>query len=155
MRSENTKPARRPGGGATSADQGNPVLINGILGTNVRITGPSTERADQLAEFKSVPPHPGTGHECALYSWSAIILGGNVTLTLDIFKRLPDGQPEWIEAVEGLEEAKARLTRLALNSPADYFIYSVAHQTVVGGCSEETTNKDRSERGNWRLTSAN
>lgn len=51
--------------------------------------------------------------------------------TLDIFKRLADGQPEWVEAVAGLEEAKARMTRLNSNSPGDYFIYSVADQTVI------------------------
>ena len=61
-----------------------------------------------------------------------------MTATLDIFKRLPDGQPEWVEAVEGLEQAKTRLIRLSSNFPADYFIYSVADQTVGGGSDEMT-----------------
>ena len=51
--------------------------------------------------------------------------------TFDIFKRLADGRPEWVEAVEGLEEASTRMSRLASNSPSAYFIYSVADQRVV------------------------
>lgn len=43
----------------------------------------------------------------------------------DIFKRLPDGQPLWVKAVEGLEEARAQLARLAASAPGEYFIYSV------------------------------
>ena len=58
--------------------------------------------------------------------------------TLDIFKRLADGQPEWVEAVSGLEEAKARMTRLNSNFPGDYFIYSVADQMVVTESQEMT-----------------
>lgn len=52
--------------------------------------------------------------------------------TLDIFKRLADGRPEWVEAVEGLEEARACVARLSSNSPGEYFIYSVADQSFVG-----------------------
>ena len=51
--------------------------------------------------------------------------------TFDIFKRLADGRPEWVEAVEGREEASTRMSCLASNSPAAYFIYSVADQRVV------------------------
>lgn len=58
--------------------------------------------------------------------------------TFDIFKRLADGQPEWVEAVAGLEEAKARMTCVNANAPGEYFIYSVADQTVVVE-SQETT----------------
>jgi len=46
---------------------------------------------------------------------------------VDIFKRLPDGQPLWMKAVDGLEEAKAQLTRLTAISPGEYFIYSNGH----------------------------
>lgn len=58
--------------------------------------------------------------------------------TLDIFRRLPDGQPEWVEAVEGLEQAKETLIRLTSNSPAEYFIYSVADRAVVVNSNEAT-----------------
>jgi hypothetical protein len=49
----------------------------------------------------------------------------------DIFKRLSDGHPLWIKAVEGLEEAKAQLARLAASSPDEYFIYSVRNGCVI------------------------
>jgi hypothetical protein len=49
----------------------------------------------------------------------------------DIFKKLPDGHPLWVKAVDGLEEARAQLTRLAANSPGEYFIYSLRNRCVV------------------------
>jgi hypothetical protein len=49
----------------------------------------------------------------------------------DIFKRLPDGHPLWLKAVDGLEEARAQLVRLAASSPGEYFIYSVQNACVV------------------------
>jgi len=49
----------------------------------------------------------------------------------DIFKRLPDGHPLWVKAVEGLEEAKSQLARIAVNSPGEYFIYSVRNARIV------------------------
>ena len=41
----------------------------------------------------------------------------------DIFKRLQNGNTLWITAVEGLREAKKRMTRLATISSGEYFIY--------------------------------
>ena len=52
-------------------------------------------------------------------------------LKFDIFKKLPDGHPLWVKAVEGLEEARAQLARLAANSPDEYFIYSLQNGCVV------------------------
>jgi hypothetical protein len=49
----------------------------------------------------------------------------------DIFKKLPDGHPLWVKAVDGLEEARAQLARLAANSPGEYFIYSVRNGCVI------------------------
>jgi hypothetical protein len=49
----------------------------------------------------------------------------------DIFKKLPDGHPLWVKAVDGLEEARAQLARLAANSPGEYFIYSLRNGCVV------------------------
>ena len=59
----------------------------------------------------------------------------------DIFKRLPDGKPLWIEAAEGLAEAKVQLSRLAAATPGEYFIYSERN----GGVIERLTslNKNR------------
>lgn len=51
----------------------------------------------------------------------------------DIFSRLPDGSPLWIESVEGLEEATKRLKKLARHYPGRYFIYSEQAGGVVGG----------------------
>jgi hypothetical protein len=49
----------------------------------------------------------------------------------DSFKRLPDGHPLWVKAVDGLEEARSQLVRLAASSPGEYFIYSVQNGCVV------------------------
>ena len=57
--------------------------------------------------------------------------GGTMGAKFDIFKRLPDGHPLWVKAVEGLEEAKAQLRGLMASSPGDYFIYSVRNACVI------------------------
>jgi hypothetical protein len=49
----------------------------------------------------------------------------------DIFKKLPDGHPLWVKAVDGLEEARAQLARLGASSPGEYFIYSLRNGCVV------------------------
>ena len=51
----------------------------------------------------------------------------------DIFKKLPDGHPLWVKAVDGLEEAKNQLARLAVSSPGEYFIYSARNGHIVQG----------------------
>jgi hypothetical protein len=62
------------------------------------------------------------------------MLGGAVMdAKFDIFKKLPDGHPLWVKAVDGLEEARDQLARLAANSPGEYFIYSVRNGCVVQG----------------------
>ena len=50
--------------------------------------------------------------------------------TFDIFKVTPDG-PMWVEAVQGLEKAKEQMARLALVSPAEYFIHSQEQGVVA------------------------
>jgi hypothetical protein len=54
--------------------------------------------------------------------------------TLDIFRKLPDGQYLWVKAVEGLDEAKSQLRRLAALNPGDYMIYDTRL-----GCSVQST----------------
>jgi hypothetical protein len=49
----------------------------------------------------------------------------------DIFKKLPDGQPLWVKAVDGIEEASAQIRRLVASSPGEYFIYNVRNACVV------------------------
>jgi hypothetical protein len=48
----------------------------------------------------------------------------------DIFKATSDG-PLWVEAVQGLEKAKERMARLAVISPAEYFIHSQDYGVVA------------------------
>jgi hypothetical protein len=51
----------------------------------------------------------------------------------DIFKKLPDGQPIWVRAVEGLEEARRQLMQMAQAAPGDYFIYNTRNGQVIAG----------------------
>jgi hypothetical protein len=53
-------------------------------------------------------------------------------MTYDIFRDLPESGPIWIEAVQGLEDARARLVKLLETRPGDYFVYDpVAAKIVV------------------------
>ncbi|HXL22710.1 MAG TPA: hypothetical protein VOA78_09595 [Candidatus Dormibacteraeota bacterium] len=52
---------------------------------------------------------------------------------LDIFRKLPDGQLLWVKAVEGLEEAKSQLSRLAKINPGNYLIYDTHLGCTVPG----------------------
>ena len=61
------------------------------------------------------------------------MLGAVVDAKFDIFKKLPDGRPIWVKAVDGLEEAKKQLARLAVSSPGEYFIYSARNGGIVQG----------------------
>ena len=49
----------------------------------------------------------------------------------DIFKKLPDGHPLWVKTVEGLDEARNQLARLAVSSPGEYFIYCTRNGCIV------------------------
>ena len=52
-------------------------------------------------------------------------------VTYDIFRRLPDGGPIWIEAVQTLEGAKARLRYLLEAQPGDYFVYDLVQNKII------------------------
>ena len=64
-------------------------------------------------------------------SYNKIDSGEFMDAKFDIFKKLPDGNPLWMKAVEGLEEARAQLARIARNAPGEYFIYSVRNACVI------------------------
>jgi len=49
----------------------------------------------------------------------------------DIFKQLRNGTSIWIVAVEGLEQARNRIARLADIGPGDYLIYSQQKGLIV------------------------
>jgi hypothetical protein len=51
--------------------------------------------------------------------------------TYDIFRELAETGPIWIEAVHGLENAKARLTELLEAHPGNYFIYDPLAAKVI------------------------
>jgi hypothetical protein len=61
------------------------------------------------------------------------LLGAVMDAKFDIFKKLPDGHPLWVKAVDGLEEAKNQLARLAMSSPGEYFIYCARNGRIVQG----------------------
>jgi hypothetical protein len=44
-------------------------------------------------------------------------------IKVDIFLRLPDGKPLWVEAVEGYDKAKLHIQKLIQVSPGEYFIF--------------------------------
>jgi hypothetical protein len=52
--------------------------------------------------------------------------------TYDIFRAHPDKGPIWVEAVQGLENARARLMKLLETRPGNYFVYdSITSKVVV------------------------
>jgi hypothetical protein len=61
-----------------------------------------------------------------------------------IIRMLPDGIPQWIEAVGGLAETKARVMRLASRQPGEFFIYSEKTGNIVEHfiCSESQVDLD-------------
>jgi hypothetical protein len=64
------------------------------------------------------------GPPSATYPKATLRKAANVEPKLDIFKRLPDGHPIWVKAVEGLEEAKRQLAQMANDTPGNYFIFN-------------------------------
>jgi hypothetical protein len=51
--------------------------------------------------------------------------------TYDIFRDLAETGQIWIEAVQGLENAKARLTEVLESHPGNYFIYDPLAAKVI------------------------
>ena len=49
----------------------------------------------------------------------------------DIFRKLPNGQPLWIEVVDGFESAKIQLHRIAAASPGEYFIFNSQNGSII------------------------
>jgi len=49
----------------------------------------------------------------------------------DIFKILPDGRPLWIRAVDGLDEAKNHIGRMATTSPGEYFLFNIRNGSII------------------------
>ncbi|HEV2615513.1 MAG TPA: hypothetical protein VGU63_02760 [Candidatus Acidoferrales bacterium] len=51
--------------------------------------------------------------------------------TYDIFRRLPDGTPIWVEAVKGEESARQRMASLARMNSCEYFLYDVPLNKIM------------------------
>jgi hypothetical protein len=51
--------------------------------------------------------------------------------TYDIFRKFPDGESIWIEAVYTLELAHSRLANLIKVQPGDYILYDLSRQQVI------------------------
>lgn len=52
----------------------------------------------------------------------------------DVFKRLPEG-PLWVQAVEGVDEARSLVTLLCSKSAGSYFVFDTSRSEVVAEAS--------------------
>jgi hypothetical protein len=62
----------------------------------------------------------------------------------DIFSGKVDHKPVWLETVEGLECARDRMARRAVEKPGFYFIYDSSTQTVLAEVSPTASRADQS-----------
>lgn len=73
-----------------------------------------------------------------------------MALIYDLFSRLPDGSPLWLESIEGLEKAERRMDAFARSHPGDeYFIYSEKCGGVVRRFPEEEKHSEPVEGHSW------
>ena len=49
----------------------------------------------------------------------------------DFFSGVPDRNPVWLEAVQGLSNARARMHEIAAQTPGQYFVFSVGSRAVL------------------------
>lgn len=61
----------------------------------------------------------------------------------DVFRKFPDGQV-WVEAVEGMENARKRVMNIMNAEPGEYCVYDLAKKTIVLEVSE--TGRDLGPR---------
>jgi hypothetical protein len=52
-------------------------------------------------------------------------------MTYDIFRRVPGLGLIWVEAVQDLEIARARIASLLQSDPGDYYVYDLRRAQVV------------------------
>jgi hypothetical protein len=76
-----------------------------------------------------------------------------MSATYDIFMAFADGGPIWIEAVQGLENAKARLMLLHEAHSGDYFVYDPTSSKIVATAAQSEQEQETS-RGSDHLPSA-
>ena len=51
--------------------------------------------------------------------------------TFDIFSGTPNLDDEWIEAVEGLSNARERMQEIAARNPGKYFLFCLESQSIL------------------------
>jgi hypothetical protein len=69
----------------------------------------------------------------------------------DLFSRLPDGSPLWLESIEGLEKAERRMDALVRLRPSDeYFIYSENGGGVVRRIPDDENHAVPAENHLWQ-----
>jgi hypothetical protein len=54
-----------------------------------------------------------------------------MTGTYDIFSRVSNSGPIWVEAVQGLENARKRVMKLCETHPGDYFVFDSSTATII------------------------
>ena len=54
-----------------------------------------------------------------------------VTLSYDIFRREPAGDPVWVEAAFDLESAKSRIIELSVERPGQYVVLNQSNGQMV------------------------
>ena len=62
----------------------------------------------------------------------------------DIFAGRPDGEAMWIESVEGLKDARARMEQIAAEKPGQYFMFSTTNNAVLA--KSNTTSQLQAKR---------
>lgn len=62
----------------------------------------------------------------------------------DVFRKFPDGQV-WVDAVEGMENARVRVMNIMEAEPGEYYVYDLIRKTVVLRLSEGEKSSDASK----------
>jgi hypothetical protein len=97
------------------------------------LIGLNRQIADFNRTFPSLDGRQDAHHnlEVALGNANLFNWGLKTPSKFDIFKRLRNRTSIWIVAVEGLEEARNQINRLAIVGPADYLTDSAEKGLVV------------------------
>jgi hypothetical protein len=64
--------------------------------------------------------------------------------SFDIFSGAPNKDPVWLEAVEGLSNARARMHEIAAQTPGQYFVFSTGRRAVLAQTETFTKSKVKS-----------
>jgi hypothetical protein len=63
---------------------------------------------------------------------------------LDIFKKDAHGNPVWIDAVQDLDDARNRLSQLAVAAhPGEYFVFDQRTRSIVASLNRSDCDRHR------------